>query len=77
VVGDFNSVPGSKAELAMHANWDNTSTLNTLTYPADNPNIKIDHVFIPKNTYQVSKESVVDESVASDHRPIFVDLMTK
>ena len=47
------------------------------TYPADTPNVVIDYVFVyPKGlNYSISKSKVIEDSLASDHRPVYVELV--
>jgi endonuclease/exonuclease/phosphatase family metal-dependent hydrolase len=46
-----------------------------LTFPADNPDRWIDYVMVrPANCWQVIEVRVLDEPVASDHRPLLVVL---
>jgi endonuclease/exonuclease/phosphatase family metal-dependent hydrolase len=75
VLGDFNDQPGSRSlqlfSRGTRAAWDEP----TPTFPADAPRIPIDHVFAgPSSAWDVVDAAVVDEDVASDHRPILVRL---
>ena len=76
LAGDFNCESASPPmeELAKH--WTIvTDTDPTKTCPADKPRIKIDHVLVkPSNRWRVIDARVVDEPVASDHRPVLVKL---
>ncbi len=75
VLGDFNDRPGSRT-LALYARdarpaW----TVPTPTFPADAPTAPIDHLFaFPPARWHVEHAAVVDERVASDHRPFLVVL---
>jgi endonuclease/exonuclease/phosphatase family metal-dependent hydrolase len=45
------------------------------TFPADSPSIKIDYIlFRPAHRWKVLEARVLDEPVASDHRPLLVVL---
>ncbi len=76
LVGDFNATPESKPLVLLNEKW-KVATLNPklLTVPAGKPNRQIDYVLVrPANTFRVFKAEVIDEPVASDHRPVFVVL---
>lgn len=48
---------------------------DSLTFPAYGPEREIDYVLLrPSHRFQVLSERVLDEPVASDHRPILVEL---
>ena len=45
------------------------------TFPADGPAREIDFIMVrPKGGFRVLEHRVLDEDVASDHRPIFLVL---
>ena len=45
------------------------------TWPAGNPQMRIDYVLIrPGSAWRVVEATVIDETVASDHRPLLVVL---
>jgi endonuclease/exonuclease/phosphatase family metal-dependent hydrolase len=76
LAGDLNTTPGSKAFTALTAKWaDATAGKGLLTVPVDRPSEQIDHVlFRPAGRFRVVSASVIDEPVASDHRPVLVVL---
>ena len=43
-----------------------------LTFPSDNPTIKIDYIFVSKDLKV--KGAIVPDLVSSDHRPIIADI---
>jgi endonuclease/exonuclease/phosphatase (EEP) superfamily protein YafD len=46
------------------------------TSPAENPKVRIDFVLLrPATTWRVLSSTVISEAVASDHRPLLVELM--
>jgi endonuclease/exonuclease/phosphatase family metal-dependent hydrolase len=73
--GDFNSTPDSPTIVAMKAHWTALGPA-ALTFPSDKPSEQIDYLFgarLPASC-KVLKAAVIPEPVASDHRPIFVEL---
>jgi len=45
------------------------------TWPSDEPRVRIDYVlFRPPGAWRVVEAKVIDENIASDHRPLLVDL---
>lgn len=77
VAGDFNARPGSPEleALAVHFTLLTDTSLNT--FPADEPDICIDYIFArirDGETYTLLGNGVIDEPMASDHRPVYADL---
>ena len=78
VIGDFNDVPGSRT---MNAFAECGSLLdkepgNAATFPSEDPRIDIDHVVTgPARSWPAGVISVIDERIASDHRPLRVGLL--
>jgi endonuclease/exonuclease/phosphatase family metal-dependent hydrolase len=78
LAGDFNCPPGSPPIEALAEQWMLVSGAD----PADltccggeTLKSKIDHVFVkPSDRWRVIEHHVVDEPVASDHRPVVVKL---
>lgn len=75
--GDMNALPDSpeiailKEEWLLHGNGNNFPP----TYPSDTPEIAIDYIGVrPKTSCQFSSMRVIPEKVASDHRPLLVEL---
>jgi endonuclease/exonuclease/phosphatase family metal-dependent hydrolase len=78
VLGDLNATPASAVMTQMAEKWDDATRDAGLTFPADKPDRKIDYVLLPKgHGWKVISATVVDESVASDHRPVVVELKWK
>jgi endonuclease/exonuclease/phosphatase family metal-dependent hydrolase len=71
VAGDFNALVDevSMQELQQHFTFVGDGTA---TYPSDVPSVRIDYIGVT-NCANVSSSNycVVNEPVASDHRPIF------
>ena len=72
--GDFNCEPGSPPMAELQKDWSVVSDRDSsLTCPADQPRTKIDHVLVkPAKRWRVVDARVIDERVASDHRPVVV-----
>lgn len=78
LAGDFNMSPNSQEMKALLRNWELLSNAQQPTFPADQPNECIDFIFRRKNmkvVVTVQKAEVVKEPLASDHRPVYVDLI--
>jgi endonuclease/exonuclease/phosphatase family metal-dependent hydrolase len=76
LAGDFNCEVGSPPMQELMGKWDLVTDADpALTCPADVPKTKIDHVLVrPAEKWRVLRVKVVDERVASDHRPVVVKL---
>ena len=79
LVGDMNCTPTSAPYKAFAETWDAAWGEKPLpTFPAGKPRTSIDHCFTyPKQTWEVVETKVVEELVASDHRPIKITLILK
>lgn len=78
LAGDFNA-ESSEATLAMllaTPGWMEATAGVGKTCPADLPKMKIDHIFVRPGKYQckVIEATVMNETVASDHRPVFCQI---
>jgi endonuclease/exonuclease/phosphatase family metal-dependent hydrolase len=77
LAADFNCEPDSPpmAELARDWTIVSNDSGNTPTVPANAPRSKIDHVLVrPRERWRVIEVRVIEEPVASDHRPVVVRL---
>jgi len=77
LIGDFNSQRGDIVLRSLRENdWfvvdkDGSS----LTFPSDVPEREIDFAMLrPASAFEIVEHRVLEESVASDHRPLFVVL---
>ena len=80
LVGDFNDGPGSRTieRIRRTAAEVPKSPLGRLTIPADQPTKEIDYLFVsPGDRWITSSASVVSEKSASDHRPLFADVVLR
>lgn len=80
LLGDFNDGPDSRTlalfrELATEAHKPDAARR---TWPAHAPKVEIDFVFAgPPSAWEVGPARVVEEAVASDHRPVVADLVPR
>lgn len=75
LVGDFNSQPHTTVLNFLEEEWDiPTKEGVPFTFPADGPEREIDFILVRPGgaRYRVLEYRVLEESVASDHRPIFM-----
>ena len=79
VAGDFNSEPNSVVMEALSCHWQIAPKASpTLTFPADEPSKEIDFIlYRPADSYEIVESRVVDERLASDHRPVLLELRPK
>jgi endonuclease/exonuclease/phosphatase family metal-dependent hydrolase len=79
LAGDINAQPGSKPiKILEQGGWQDTTGDGALTIPSAKPDRKIDWVFVgPGSHWRVVRSEVIDEPVASDHRPVLVELEWK
>ncbi len=77
LAGDLNAVPESEPMLMLARYWQDTSTGRPEpTFPSLEPARRLDYVLTRGGTWRVVEVRVLDEEVASDHRPLLVVLET-
>lgn len=77
LAGDFNDTPDSKFIQSLQEDFQILTNLKRPTYPSDGPKVTIDYIGAWKgnaNHFANLTSQVLDEPVASDHRPISVTL---
>ena len=76
LAGDLNDGPESMPMSVLRRHWTSATSSSSLpTFPADQPRVAVDHVlYRPESHWQVLETQVVDEPLASDHRPLLVVL---
>jgi endonuclease/exonuclease/phosphatase family metal-dependent hydrolase len=85
IAGDFNATPKSAPIREFEKEWkiaggdgastDGRAARPILTFPSDKPNRRIDYVmYRPADKWNVVEVRVLDEPVASDHRPVLTVL---
>lgn len=74
LAGDLNAVPDSGPLAELSKAWGREARV-TPSFPAAGPKKQIDYVlFCPTNRWRVVETRVLEEPVASDHRPLLVVL---
>ncbi|WP_406694653.1 endonuclease/exonuclease/phosphatase family protein [Singulisphaera sp. Ch08] len=75
LVGDLNSLPDSEVLTLFEAPWKRSTPTPLSTFPSNKPSRQIDYVlYRPASRWKVVENRVLDEPVASDHRPLLVVL---
>jgi len=76
LAGDLNAEPGSTTLVALGKTWENaTSREGLFTFPVKEPKEQIDYIlYRPATCWRVVETKVLDEPIASDHRPILAVL---
>lgn len=80
LLGDLNAHPQSEVMKAFSTDWQVLSNPREMTFPSEKPEETLDYVlgYKPKGqTYAKFQSRVINEPVASDHRPLFVDVRLK
>lgn len=80
LMGDLNATPDSEPISFLQDRWQILTNPKQFTCPSVNPEVTIDYIIGYKangQTFAKYKAQVIDEQVASDHRPIFVDIRLK
>ena len=74
LVGDFNSRRGDPVMDFLGESWKILDKNGSpLTFPSDTPEREIDFVLTrPADAFEVVEHRVIEEKVASDHRPLLV-----
>ncbi|MFI4876034.1 MAG: endonuclease/exonuclease/phosphatase family protein, partial [Blastopirellula sp. JB062] len=71
--GDFNATIDSDVMNQVRRDWTLSNQTERPTFPASHPDRQIDYIgFRPADRFQVRQVQVLDEAVASDHRPILL-----
>ncbi|MDF1838437.1 MAG: endonuclease/exonuclease/phosphatase family protein [Planctomycetota bacterium] len=75
LAGDFNALPGdTSTDLFLCSGWNNLGNFREHTFPSDAPTKTIDYFMVRGFENHAGKTLVLDERMASDHRPIRVTL---
>lgn len=79
LAGDFNDVPESRSMRRLageEGRWDDLAgAWAAPTIPAEAPRSRIDYVLgTPRGRWEAVASGVLPEAVASDHRPLWVDV---
>lgn len=77
LAGDFNCRPESEVLLKLEA-FLKRSESQEFTYPSERPDRTIDHIFYsPDKDIKFRNAKVIEEKVASDHRPLVAKFYIK
>jgi endonuclease/exonuclease/phosphatase family metal-dependent hydrolase len=79
LAGDFNSTPGSEVMIYLAESWAVLSKgEDRFTYPSYAPEREIDFVLVqPEDRFEVLRHWLITEPVASDHRPVALDIILR
>lgn len=79
LAGDMNATPEAEPIQILQKQWTNAiDDKATPSAPATKPRSRIDYIFYrPAADFEVIETKVIDESLASDHRPVFAILKWK
>ncbi|PSL46842.1 endonuclease/exonuclease/phosphatase family metal-dependent hydrolase [Chitinophaga niastensis] len=78
IAGDFNAIPASKEITALKQLFTDATSQMGPTFPADAPKVKLDYIMIhPKHRWNITSARIIEETVASDHRPMLCELELK
>lgn len=79
LAGDFNSTPGSPVMAHLAQSWAIIAKGDDhFTFPSYAPDREIDFVLLrPVGRFEVLGQWLITEPVASDHRPVVVDLIMR
>lgn len=75
MAGDMNSLPTDKPQQMLAGHFITLSDTSAFTFPADKPDQCIDYIYAysgNNHRFKVEQRQVINEPVASDHRPIQV-----
>jgi len=76
LAGDMNATPDAEPVKVLLTKWQNAiEEAAAPTVPSQNPTSRIDYIFYRSGThFRVEETRVIDEPMASDHRPVFAVL---
>lgn len=79
LAGDFNSTPDDPVMDRFAPDWDLLSKgRDRLTFPSTNPREEIDYIMVrPARRFYALEHRVIDEPLASDHRPLIAELIIR
>jgi len=78
LAGDMNAEPTSKEITQLTNVFKDASQGLGPTWPSDTPTQKLDYILLyPKSQWNVVNSLVLQETVASDHRPVICELLLK
>jgi endonuclease/exonuclease/phosphatase family metal-dependent hydrolase len=73
--GDLNAPPASKEIKILKQVFTDATHQVGPTFPSDTPKVKLDYIFLaPKARWNAGEAKVIEETVASDHRPVICEV---
>ncbi len=80
LAGDMNSTPASLPQQQLAQTFSCLNDTTVFTFPANRPDRCIDYIYVSRQhqeRVEVKECQVLDEPLASDHRPVLVKLVMK
>jgi len=79
LAGDFNSLPDSPVMTLLGVSWVVPDKgADRLTFDSQHPDKEIDYILLrPRECFAVQRIDVLDEPLASDHRPLVLEARLK
>ncbi len=78
LAGDMNATPASKEIAALKELFTDATEKLGPTWPSDKPAQKLDYILLSNTSqWHVMDAAVIEETVASDHRPVICELLLK
>jgi endonuclease/exonuclease/phosphatase family metal-dependent hydrolase len=78
MAGDFNAIPASKEITILKQVFTDATNQMGPTCPSDTPRVKLDYIMVsPKHKWTITGARIIEETVASDHRPVLCELEMK
>ncbi|MCW3463615.1 endonuclease/exonuclease/phosphatase family protein [Chitinophaga nivalis] len=78
LAGDFNAIPSSKEITTLKQIFTDATSQMGPTFPADSPTVKLDYILLhPKHRWNITGARIIEETIASDHRPVLCELELK
>jgi endonuclease/exonuclease/phosphatase family metal-dependent hydrolase len=72
LMGDINDIIGSRTMDLLDRNWKRVNDVPLPTIPVSEPKRQIDFILVrPVDRWKMVEAKVVEEPIASDHRPFF------
>ena len=73
LAGDLNAYPDSETVVELKKDWNILNDISKNTFSSTNPRRCIDYI-LSDSEVKVADKQVVDEKIASDHLPVYVDI---
>lgn len=78
LAGDFNAPPDAREIGILKQLFADATHQLGPTFPSDTPSVRLDYIMtFPKQHWNITRAYVLEETVASDHRPVVCELEIK